>query len=127
MDTINGLEGAMSYRRLAAGKAVGKIESARWIIERGTDRRPGHHCKVPSRLKPPVYDLDDVSTASRPVDMREQVTLLNRKLTQQQRNTDRRFRLCTSSMLLRLYAYRALLIPSQRSSIGGRAPRLNRL
>ncbi|MED6152735.1 hypothetical protein PIB30_094829 [Stylosanthes scabra] len=40
-------------------------------------------CKVPSRLKPLVYDSDDVSTASGPIDMREQVTLLIRELTQQ--------------------------------------------
>ncbi|MED6185486.1 hypothetical protein PIB30_057491, partial [Stylosanthes scabra] len=30
-----------------------------------------------------AYDSDDLSTASGPVDMREQVTLLNRELTQQ--------------------------------------------
>ncbi|MED6115405.1 hypothetical protein PIB30_090199 [Stylosanthes scabra] len=41
------------------------------------------HGKVPSRLKPPVYDSDDFSVASGPVDMREQVTLLNREFTQQ--------------------------------------------
>ncbi|MED6202376.1 hypothetical protein PIB30_104695 [Stylosanthes scabra] len=39
--------------------------------------------KVPSRLKPTIYDSDDLSTASGPVDMRDQVTLLNRELTQQ--------------------------------------------
>ncbi|MED6184364.1 hypothetical protein PIB30_046763 [Stylosanthes scabra] len=39
--------------------------------------------KVLSRLKSPAYDSDDVSTTSGPVDMREQVTLLNRELTQQ--------------------------------------------
>ncbi|MED6149818.1 hypothetical protein PIB30_066268 [Stylosanthes scabra] len=39
--------------------------------------------KVPSRLKPTAYDSDDLSTASGPVDMREEVTLLNRELTQQ--------------------------------------------
>ncbi|MED6151344.1 hypothetical protein PIB30_081595 [Stylosanthes scabra] len=39
--------------------------------------------KVPSHLMPLVYDSDDLSTASGPVDMREQVTLLNRELTQQ--------------------------------------------
>ncbi|MED6188730.1 hypothetical protein PIB30_088706 [Stylosanthes scabra] len=39
-------------------------------------------CKVPSRLKPPVYDSNDVFTTSGPIDMREQVTLLNRELGQ---------------------------------------------
>ncbi|MED6138160.1 hypothetical protein PIB30_071666 [Stylosanthes scabra] len=39
-----------------------------------------------------------------------------------QRSTGRRFRNCASSMPFRSHAYRALLIPSQRSSIGGRAP-----
>ncbi|MED6195185.1 hypothetical protein PIB30_035608 [Stylosanthes scabra] len=38
--------------------------------------------KVPSRLKPPSYDSGDVSIASGPIDMHEQVTLLNRELTQ---------------------------------------------
>ncbi|MED6157777.1 hypothetical protein PIB30_026446 [Stylosanthes scabra] len=54
--------------RIAGGRKRGRV------YERG---------KVLSGLKPPVYDSDDVSTASGPVDMWEQVTLLNRELTQQ--------------------------------------------
>ncbi|MED6223060.1 hypothetical protein PIB30_070355, partial [Stylosanthes scabra] len=52
------------------------------LIAGGRKRGQVYGCgKVPSRLKPQVYDSDDFSTASGLVDMREQVTLFNRELT----------------------------------------------
>ncbi|MED6185441.1 hypothetical protein PIB30_057102 [Stylosanthes scabra] len=45
--------------------------------------------KVPSRLKPPVYDSDDFSIASAPVDMREQIRRLQSSFDTQTAEFDR--------------------------------------
>ncbi|MED6143359.1 hypothetical protein PIB30_005631 [Stylosanthes scabra] len=67
------------------GQGVDKrLEDANVWARIASDHKRGciyGHDKVPSRLKLSVYDSEDVSTTSGPVDMREQVTLLNQELT----------------------------------------------
>ncbi|MED6123655.1 hypothetical protein PIB30_050561 [Stylosanthes scabra] len=60
--------GPMGWQRIVGGGKRGQVYG---------------HGKVSSRLKPPVYDSEDIFTVSVPVDMQEQVTLLNHEPTQQ--------------------------------------------
>ncbi|MED6127464.1 hypothetical protein PIB30_088372 [Stylosanthes scabra] len=90
-----------------------------FVVSGGRKRRRVYgRGKVPSRLKPPVYDFDDISTASGPVDMREQFTLLNHELTQQVEERRQEVTTLRGSMHLISRAFRALLMPNQQSLIG---------